>query len=479
MKKVTTLLAAAFVSLLAIVQAHAGNPVIRDRFTADPALLVHDGRAYLYAGHDEAAEDGNFFVMNEWVIYSSDDMLNWQYENAVPRSIFEWARRPTAWAAQAIERDGKFYWYVTVLNDAPDEPEKNGFAIGVAVSDNPVDGWRDALGGPLVSSDMTEAPAHMQSHETWDNIDPTVYIDDDGQAFLYWGNSHLYYAKLKDNMLELDGDIVQVEIQDMPGTFTEGPYLHKHNDTYYMTYAMDYPERIGYATAPSLEGPWSYGGLLLDVLPDTGTSHPAVEYFDGQWYFIYHTAALPTGGNYRRAVSIEKFDHNADGSIDQLIATASGIAYTPYRLQVMAGPNHFLRHQNRTPKIANPGEPLLSPNHDERLAAYDYKWHVVPGLANDGSDYVSLQAENLPGFYLKRTSTGRVIIAKHDGSDDFERLATFKKVRGLADRQWTSLQAYGERNKYLVQRGLDDVRVDSVSRNERERATFRLQEVTE
>jgi hypothetical protein len=126
---------ALFTCLAVSLPAHAGNPVIKDRFTADPAALVYDDKVWLYVGHDEAEEDGDFFVMNEWLIYSSSDMINWTLEGSLPRTAFSWARRPTAWAAQAIERDGKFYWYVTVLNDAPDHPEQNGFAIGVAVSD--------------------------------------------------------------------------------------------------------------------------------------------------------------------------------------------------------------------------------------------------------------------------------------------------------------------------------------------------------
>ncbi len=446
----------------------AGNPVIKDRFTADPAALVHKGKAYLYVGHDEAAVEGDFFVMNEWLIYSSDDMVNWELAGSFPRSAFRWARRPTAWASQAVERDGKFYWYVTVLNDAPEAPEKNGFAIGVAVSESPTEGFRDALGKPLVRSDMTEAPDHMHAHETWDNIDPTVFIED-GEAYLYWGNSHLYYAKLKDNMIELDGDIHQVQIEDQPGVFTEGPFLHQHNDTYYMTYAMDYPEKIAYATSDSITGPWRYRGLLLDVLPDTGTSHPAVLEFEDEWYFIYHTAALPTGGNYRRSVSIEKFEHNPDGSIDQLKATASGVAHEPFRIELISGDHACLGHLDGRPVIGDP-------ENRKGAEAADFAWHIVPGLAGTGDGSISFQAENLPGFYLKRSRTGLVELAKHDGTDEFREGATFEQVDGLAAGDGSSFTAIGESDRYLTGQSDGSLKVQTVEPSEHSRATFRLRQ---
>ncbi|WP_197276455.1 family 43 glycosylhydrolase [Bacillus sp. JCM 19034] len=143
-------------------------------------------RFYLYVGRDQAGYPGEidyFYVLKEWDVYSSTDMINWQLEGTLPRTAFEWAREDSAWASLAIERDRKFYWYVTVLNDDP-ILEKSGYAIGVAVSDHPAEGFTDAIGGPLVSSDMTDTPDFMDPNQTWDNIDPTVFIDDNGQA--YW-----------------------------------------------------------------------------------------------------------------------------------------------------------------------------------------------------------------------------------------------------------------------------------------------------
>ncbi len=445
----------------------AGNPIIRDRFTADPAALVHDGKVYLYVGNDEAEVDGGFYVMNQWLIYSSSDMIYWELEGQLPRAEFDWARDPSAWAAQTIERDGKFYWYVTVLNRDP-VPERAGNAIGVAVSDHPTQGFRDAIGGPLVRSDMAERPPNMGGGG-WHVLDPTVFIDDDGQAYLYWGNTYLFYAKLKDNMIELDGDIHRIEIADMPGTFTEAPWLHQHNGTYYLTFAMNFPEQIAYATSDSPEGPWTYGGLLMDVMPGTGTNHQAIIEFDGQWYFIHHSAALPTGGDYRRSVHIEKFAHNPDGSIDTLQPTSSGLAYNPYRIQAYSNQDAYIRHENYRPLLGD-----LDPGN------YDVKWHVVAGLLEGDEELVSFQAENFTGYYLAHTSTGAVALRKHDGSDDFQRRATFRKRDGLADSGWASFQTMDElEERYLLHRPNGTVFVGPVSEADHQRATFRLLEVTE
>ena len=163
--------------------AQADNPIVQTIYTADPAPLVYNGRVYLYTGHDE--DGSTTFNMQEWRVWSSDDMANWT-DHGSPMNLdtFSWARSD-AWAGQAIERGGKFYWYVPVINDAT-----GGSAIGVAVSDSPTGPFRDALGHPLIVSS---------------EIDPSVFIDTDGQAYLYWGNPNLWYVKLNADMISLLG----------------------------------------------------------------------------------------------------------------------------------------------------------------------------------------------------------------------------------------------------------------------------------
>ena len=190
-----------FLSLLFVVLASFSfaalpeNPIIRDAFTADPAVLVVKDRVYLYAGQDEAIESANFYHMKRWLCYSSDDMVNWANHGApMTHTAFSWSKEH-AWAGQVIERNGKFYWYICTYHKTI-----KGFAIGVAVSDSPTGPFVDARGTALVTNDMT-----TDTSIDWDDLDPSVWIDRDGQAYLYWGNTKCKYAKLKSNMTELDG----------------------------------------------------------------------------------------------------------------------------------------------------------------------------------------------------------------------------------------------------------------------------------
>ncbi|OLS33390.1 LamG-like jellyroll fold domain-containing protein [Bacillus sp. MRMR6] len=433
---------------------YSGNPVIKDRFSADPATLVHDGKVYLYTGHDSAAVDNNYYVMPEWDIYSTSDLENWTLEGSFPSNMFTWATADSAWAAQAIERDGKFYWYTTVFN-----PAETSYNIAVAVSDNPIKGWKDALGKPLVTSSMTETPPNMGGWR-WNNIDPTVFIDDDGQAYLYWGNTYLYYAKLKDNMIELDGEIQRVDIDGMPGSFTEAPWLHKYEDKYYLTFASNWPEDIVYAVSDSPSGPWTYAGELMDATEGTGTNHPAILEFNNKSYFVYHTAALPTGGDYRRSVAIEELHYNPDGTIQKMIPTASGIYAEPQWIQA-SGDDNYVYHQN--------GSIIVDSLVED---SYDNQWFIAPGLANNGEKYISIQAENRPGYYLTRQGSN-IVLKKNDGTQEFKEQATFRVVSGLSNSGEKSLQAYEDDQLFMIQNEDNSLGVATPqSEAEKERATF-------
>ncbi|AUS06878.1 glycoside hydrolase family 43 protein [Pseudotamlana carrageenivorans] len=302
------------VVLNAQVNTVENNPIIKDKFTADPAALVHDNTVYIYAGHDEAPNDFHFYKMNEWLVYSSKDMKTWQ-EHPVPLkpTDFKWSKGE-AWASQVVERYGKFYWYVTVEHN----DSNPGKAIGVAVADTPIGPFKDALGKAIVTNDMTTKYTDIR----WDDIDPTVYVDDNGQAYLYWGNTVCYYAKLKENMIELDGPIVTV---DLPN-FTEAPWIHKKGDWYYLSYAYQFPEKIAYAMSKSITGPWEFKGILNELAGNSNTNHQSIIEFKGQDYFIYHTGGIqPNGGSFRRSVCIDRLYYNEDGTMKRVIMTSEGI----------------------------------------------------------------------------------------------------------------------------------------------------------
>jgi beta-xylosidase len=189
------------------------------------------------------------------------------------------------------------------------------------VSDSPTGPFRDARGSALITNDMTQ-----QTDIAWDDIDPTVFVDADGQAWLYWGNTVLKYARLKADMTELDGPIQVLAVKD----FVEAPYLHKHGSTYYLSYSEFFPEQTAYLTGPSPTGPWTPRGIIMSKNLKTPTIHQAIFDFNGKSYIAYHNAELPGGGEYRRSVAIEELRYRPDGAIEApIVQTTAGPAANP------------------------------------------------------------------------------------------------------------------------------------------------------
>ena len=286
-----------------------GNPVIRHLHTADPAALVQGDTLWLFAGHDLNGNQ-NGYVMKDWLVFSTTDMKHWtQYPVPLKVEDFKWAASKQAYAGHVAERNGKYYWYVST----------NWCGIGVAVADRITGPYRDALGKPL----LTNADCFDSKH-SWACIDPAVFIDDDGQAYLAWGNGQCYIVKLKDNMIETGGEVKRIHI-DESHPFTEAPWIHKHNGKYYLTYASEWPEKIAYAVADHIEGPYEVKGVISEIAGNSNTTHPAIVNFKGQWIFISHNGGLPTGTSYSRSIVMEPMEHNADGTIKNIPPTAEGV----------------------------------------------------------------------------------------------------------------------------------------------------------
>ena len=312
----TALLSVAMLSVSAQIDTTfvaKGNPIVNYKYLGDPAALVHDGTLYIYAGHDECPAPQQFYLMNEWCILSTKDMKTFQeHSYKLQAKSFEWAKGE-AWASQVIERDGKFYWYVTVEHKT--DPGKS---IGVAVSDSPTGPFKDARGSALVTNSMTTEYTKI----FWDDIDPTVWIDDDGQAYLFWGNTQCYYAKLKKNMIELDDPIMPIHLP----RFTEAPWIHKNGEWYYLTFASEFPEKICYAMSKSINGPWEYKGILNEIAGNSNTNHQSIVQFNGEWYFIYHNGSInPNGCGFRRSICADKLYYNEDGTLKRIVMTTEGV----------------------------------------------------------------------------------------------------------------------------------------------------------
>lgn len=298
---------------------HIGNPVVQTLYTSDPAPMVSGDRLYLYTGHDEFGATN--YEMNDWRVYSTADMVNWtDHGSPLDYSVFKWSTG-SAWASQCIERDGKFYWYT---NNEYRRDKTNH--IGVVVGDTPLGQFHDPVGKPLTGQ--------------WADIDPSVFVDNDGQAYMYYGNNVCRYALLGDDMISLKGAPKEIELTaeafggvKVDGVvtgddcFEEAPWIYRRGDIYYLVYAAGgIPEHISYSTASSPTGPWTYRGVIMPAQGGSFTNHPGIIDFKGHSYFVYHNGALEGGGGFTRSVAIEEFSYNVDGTFPSINMTSSGVA---------------------------------------------------------------------------------------------------------------------------------------------------------
>lgn len=286
--------------LLNCLNVNAQRPIIQTKYTADPAPMVYNDTVFLYTTHDE--DDAEGFKMQDWLLYTSTDMVNWTDHGAVASlKSFDWVKRDNgAWAEQVIERNGKFYMYCPI----------HGNGIGVLVSDSPYGPFKDPLGKPLV-----------WQKEHWYDIDPTVFIDEDGQAYMYWGNPHCYYVKLNEDMISYSGDIVK--LKETPEHYQEGPWFYKRNGRYYLAFASTCcPEGIGYAMSDSPTGPWKTKGYIMRPTEKSRGNHPGIMDYKGKSYVFglnYDLLKLETNTHYeRRSVSVAEMHYNEDGIIQEV-----------------------------------------------------------------------------------------------------------------------------------------------------------------
>lgn len=290
-------------------QRYGRNPIFKHEYTCDPAPVVWDDTLWLFTGHDVPGPRN--YNIPEWSCFSTTDMRHWrQYPSIMSVKSVKWDRSHQAYAAHAIRRDGKYYFYFST----------NGSGIGVAVADKPEGPYTDALGHQLVTNDMCPWATH-----SWRNIDPAAFIDDDGQAWLFWGNGVPYYAKLKANMTELDGPVMRVNLKDAGYRYTEAPWIHKYQGRYYLTYAVGFPEKLAYAVSDRIDGEFRCRGLLAETAGNSNTTHPGIVEFKGQWYLFTHDGSLPGGSGACRSVVVYRLNYTADGSIEKVRLDSDGI----------------------------------------------------------------------------------------------------------------------------------------------------------
>ena len=279
--------------LLAGVSSLFAQHVILPDFYADPSARVFGDTLYVYPSRDpEGAE--SFHEMVDWHVFSTKDLKTWTDHGVIfDLDDISWADED-AWAPDCIERNGKYYYYFTA-----------GAQIGVAVADSPTGPFKDALGKPLVKRD--ELGIHWM-------LDPCVFIDDDGQAYLYVGGARkLAVVKLKEDMVTRDGPLISLE---MEGYF-EGIWMHKRNGIYYASYPTrpkgEDASKMVYSIADNPMGPFEFKGQIIDN--HSLNVHGSITEFKDQWYLFYHVAGP---SSWERRVCVAPLSYNADGTIQPI-----------------------------------------------------------------------------------------------------------------------------------------------------------------
>lgn len=302
------------------------NPIVPDVGMADPHGHIFNGRAYIYATHDYSSNNTGF-RMDDWWIWSSDDLVNWKKENVLKPSFTpaNSSEYHECWATDAALRNGSFFWYLSI----------GPANVAVMKSDSPVGKWQDPLGVPLLPKGLVKTT----------NRDPGVLEDDDGTYYIIFGVFNYYIAKLNLDMISLAEDPRPVQIVDAMGPYGPGKtddkaFLHKYNGNYYLSWGCFY------GISNSAYGPFQYIGSFIDsayIAPDFRVGNETQEpwysredyadrhgsffEFHGQWYFVCNDRSHstdPKRGYYRDSVMAYVHYYN-NGSIAPLVINATGV----------------------------------------------------------------------------------------------------------------------------------------------------------
>ena len=311
------------------------QPLVTHIYTADPSAHVFEGKLYVYCSHDIEGgvafnDDGAHFCMEDYHVLSMDSPDGPATDCGLALHVSEvpWAERQM-WAPDAACRDGRYYLYF------PAKTAEGLFRIGVAVGEHPA--------GPF-----TPQPRPIDGTYS---IDPSVFADDDGEHYLLfggiWGGQLQKYrdnaydagneeprdgepalgpriARLRADMLELDEPTREVQILDEQGRplraddhnrrYFEGPWLHKYEGRYYLSYSTGNTHLLCYAVGDNPYGPFTYQGQVLRPVVGWTTHHSICEY-EGRWYLFYHDALLSGGVTHLRSVKVAELQHDAEGRI--------------------------------------------------------------------------------------------------------------------------------------------------------------------
>ncbi len=453
---------------VSIAKSTGGNPVLgfdgegKLTYAGDPAALADGGKVYLYAGHDVSA--GNGYEMPEWLCYSSEDMESWKYEGvAMKADSVTWANDGvSAWASQAVKHNGKYYLYFCTW----DKTSGGKQSIGVAVSDRPEGPFKD-IGAPLIKGTLTEPQT-----SDWNDIDPTVWVetDENGEErrYLAWGNGKLYVCELNEDMVSvadtdgdgavtMNGDIKEQTFENLPEGigYTEAPWIYRQADgnggytgKYYLFAAFGWRERLGYAVSDSMYGPWEFGQIIFEPSATSNTHHPSVIDFAGKTYLVDHSGALPGGSGYRRSVCVHEIELDENGSVVPMEELSTGLG--GYASVIRTRDGGYVGHEAFTNPYGDESYPIMR-NVDvlDKADGHNTEWEIVKGkFEPENGNYVSIQAVNKAGLYIKSADNTAVLAQDDDGKQ--AKAMTFCTVKALDGSDGVSFESLTAPGKFLT-----------------------------
>ncbi len=422
-----------FAALLAIPLINiAQNPIVpAGMYIADPSAHVwKDGKLYVYGSLDESTE---YYCSWRHHVMSTTDMVHWEIEENVFASKGENDQVPyndaLLFAPDVMYKDGTYYMYYC-------QPNKD--AEGVATSKSPL--------GPFTDGKKMNVAGIEE-------IDPCVFMDDDGQAYYIWGQFEAKIAKLKPYMTEIDTTtLVTNLVNEKEHFFHEGGYMVKRNGIYYFIYAhsgrANMPTSIGYSMSNSPMGPFKYGGVIVDndhCDPGNWNNHGSIVEFKGQWYVFYHRATH--NSNMMRKACVEPIFFNDDGTIDEVEMTTQGAVGPLNPYQRLDAERACLLHGNVRVEAFSKTEEQLTKIKNGDKAAYKY-------IAFDGKN----------STFKARIKAGKNggVINVHIDQPWGKKLGTLTIPAALGNQEWEELScpvesADGRQTLWLVFFGGEDM----------------------
>jgi hypothetical protein len=431
--------------------AEAGNPIV-DGWYADPDVAIYDNTYWVFPTTSKAYEEQTYLDA-----FSSTDLITWtKHPNVVTTARFPWAHS-AVWAPAPIQRNGKYYLYFGA-NDIQNNSQAGG--IGVGVADRPEGPYSDALGRPLIG----------QFYNGAQPIDQDVFIDSDGQAYMYYGGwGHCNVVRLNSDMTSVgrfpDGSTYK---EITPAGYVEGPQMFKRNGTYYLMWSEDFwggPNySVSYATSTSPTGPFTKRGKILaqDSAVAKGSGHNSVINVPGTdiWYIVYHRRPLSeTDGNHRQ-VAYDRMYFNPDGTIQPVtmrvqdnFADSNAIGWRTYGSSWSASGGQY------SASASAGGKAMLDTNFGN--FSYDADVTLNSGSGDGGVVFrvtePAVGTDSYRGYYAGIGTSGNVVLGR--ASNNWTMLSSVPMPVSLGTRYHLRVEAVGSSIKVYV----NDLTVPKIS----------------